>query len=74
PQGDPARGGTALGRPTTMTNTDRGRSAGVCSDWVGAPTTATEVWIQVDSGDMARECIEDNNVVDLGEARCNSIE
>lgn len=73
-EGDPDAGGTEIGTTTTTSNIDRGDNVTVCIDWVGAPTTPTRVWVRVDAGDMARECIEDNNLVDLGEVRCSTIE
>lgn len=72
-EGDPDMGGTEIGRATTTENIDRGTFTTVCIDWVGAPTAPTRVFIRVDSGDMVRECVEDNNLVDLGEVSCNTI-
>ncbi len=61
--GDPASGGAAIGTATTTHNIDRGQSESVCIDWSPAPTSPTTVFAKVDSGDAARECNEDNNVV-----------
>lgn len=71
--GDPDMGANAIGTTTTSEGIDRGGSTQVCIDWNPAPTMATPVFIRVDSADGERECIEDNNVVDLGEARCMTI-
>lgn len=71
--GDPDMGGMEIGRATTMTNIDRGGATTVCIDWMPAPTEPTNVWIRVDADDEHRECIEDNNVVDLGPVRCTTI-
>ncbi len=72
-QGDPTMGGTEIGRATTTSNIDRGTFVTVCIDWAGAPLTPTRVFIDVDTGDAVRECVEDNNLVDLGEVACNTI-
>ncbi len=72
--GDPDAGGTEIGRTSTTTTIERGDTETVCIDWEPAPTTATPVFVRLDADDMARECFEDNNVVDLGEARCSTIE
>jgi len=69
--GDPAAGGTEIGRTTTTRALEPGAAGErVCVEWSPAPTEATEVWVEVDADGSERECVEDNNTVDLGEAMC----
>jgi hypothetical protein len=46
----------------------------VCVDWRDAPSETHDVFVDVDTGDEARECDEANNVVYLGEGFCGGIE
>ncbi len=71
--GDPTAGGMAIGTAMTTHNIDRGQSESVCIDWSPAPTSPTTVYAKVDSGDDARECNEDNNVVQIPDVRCGTI-
>lgn len=71
--GDPDMGGMEIGRATTTANIDRGAATSVCIDWMPAPLEPTNVWVRVDADDAHRECVEDNNVVDLGPMRCTTI-
>lgn len=70
--GEPGAG-VAIGSAITTRNLERGDSERVCVDWPDAPTTATRVYAEVDAEDVERECIEDNNVVDLGERSCSTV-
>ena len=74
--GDPDAGGTLIGSaPTTrdLTPAPGGTSERVCVEWPMAPTEPRAVYARVDSEGGARECIEDNNTVSLGEARCMTV-
>ncbi len=71
--GDPAAGGMAIGTAMTTHNLARGDSETVCVDWSPAPTSPTTVFAKVDSGDAARECNEDNNVVQIPDVQCPTI-
>jgi hypothetical protein len=72
--GDPDAGGTALGTTETTRALLPGDSEVVCVDWTPAPLAATEVWVRVDATGEARECLEDNNTVSLGEVYCSGIQ
>ena len=67
--GDP-NSGTVIGSTMTTMNLDRSDTERVCIDWADAPTTPVPVFVQIDAADAERECIEDNNVVALGERGC----
>ena len=72
--GDPDAGGTAVATGTTTRTLEPGGAGErVCAEWPDAPTVATQVWVRVDSGGGARECVEDNNVAQVGEGRCSTI-
>jgi len=71
--GDPEAGGTVIGSAETTRTIERGGMEVVCYEWVDAPTESTRVYAEVDADDVERECIEDNNVVDLGERACSII-
>jgi hypothetical protein len=69
--GDPDAGGTAIGTATTTRGLEPGGPGEVvCIDWDPAPTEERHVWVRVDDGDTERECIETDNVADLGSALC----
>lgn len=73
--GPPDAGGVEIGRSeTTRTLEPRGRGERVCVDWTPAPTEPRGVWARVDVEGGARECVEDDNTVDLGPLRCLSVD
>jgi hypothetical protein len=69
--GDPDMGGAEIASTTTTRSLDPGTPGErVCVNWNPAPTDEREVWVRVDSEDSERECIEDNNTVNVGSGRC----
>ena len=68
--GDPAAGGMPIGTGTTARALDPGATERVCVDWTPAPTEPRRVWARVDPDGAVRECIEDDNLADLGEGLC----
>jgi hypothetical protein len=73
--GDPDAGGVEIASTLTTRSLEPGRPGErVCADWNPAPTEERDVWVRVDSDDSERECIEDNNTVNLGPGRCPPLE
>ena len=72
--GDPDAAGVEIGRAMTTGTIDRASFETVCIDWDPAPLDPRNVFVRVDAEDIERECIEDNNVVDLGPGECTVIE
>jgi len=69
--GDPGADGVEIGRGATTRALEPGDPGEVvCVDWAPAPLEERRVWVRVDDGDAERECVEDDNVVDLGPAMC----
>ena len=68
-------GGEEIASTTTTRSLDPGTAGErVCVNWEPAPTTDRDVWVHVDSDDAERECIEDNNTVEIGSGRCPTVE
>jgi hypothetical protein len=71
--GRPDAGGT----PICNAATDRALAPGECTPvscaWVGAPDTATDVYVDADPAGETRECVEGNNWTLIPGVRCEGI-